>query len=493
MALMRAALTKIFPDLDKILSLDVDTIINENISELWEIDLTDYYFAACREPDAELSSDTYFTINAGVMMINLDKLRQDKKDDEIINALNTKEYKFDVQDAYPEFCQGHIYELAPDYNVNDYTDYKKARFRKIIHYAGIKDWFHFPIVQKYFNLPVYDLVYDERIYPDLDIIIPSYNNLKGLQRTLRSLYYEELLEDIHIYVIDDASDIDYEPILKEFPRIRLYKLKENGGPGHARKVGIEISKSPYLMFVDCGDIILSKYCLLAIQDTLMTYRMPEIYEWSWINGDTQKASASWEPSTPGKIYKREFLELYNIYPYSEGPGSYAAEDCGVNNTCFAIIQDYEYYESTCHMKYFQLPIYKSIAEETSLTRKNNKEFWYTQMPGVVANCIYCIDLCERANVHTEIILEKLNLFIVDMYFNFLRTKKNRPDLIEEQWHEIRKFYLEKYSKYENEPENESYRTMYMSTRMKLLRKYTTTPNIRRFLKELKEKETFGGD
>jgi len=46
MALIRVALGKIFPDLDKVLSLDVDTIVNENISELWDIDISDYYIAA---------------------------------------------------------------------------------------------------------------------------------------------------------------------------------------------------------------------------------------------------------------------------------------------------------------------------------------------------------------------------------------------------------------------------------------------------------------
>ena len=34
MVLIRAAYTKIFPDLDRILSIDMDTVINENISEL---------------------------------------------------------------------------------------------------------------------------------------------------------------------------------------------------------------------------------------------------------------------------------------------------------------------------------------------------------------------------------------------------------------------------------------------------------------------------
>jgi lipopolysaccharide biosynthesis glycosyltransferase len=34
MVLLRAAYSKIFPNLDRILSIDMDTIVNENISDL---------------------------------------------------------------------------------------------------------------------------------------------------------------------------------------------------------------------------------------------------------------------------------------------------------------------------------------------------------------------------------------------------------------------------------------------------------------------------
>jgi len=46
MVLIRAAYSKIFPDLDRILTIDMDTVVNENISELWELNLDDYYLAA---------------------------------------------------------------------------------------------------------------------------------------------------------------------------------------------------------------------------------------------------------------------------------------------------------------------------------------------------------------------------------------------------------------------------------------------------------------
>jgi len=49
MVLIRAAYTKIFLHLDRILSIDIDTIVNENISELWDLDLAGYYIAAAEE------------------------------------------------------------------------------------------------------------------------------------------------------------------------------------------------------------------------------------------------------------------------------------------------------------------------------------------------------------------------------------------------------------------------------------------------------------
>ena len=64
MVLLRAAYTKLFPNLDKILNLDIDTLVNENISELWDLDLTDYYLAAVEEVDLTVQKGSY--VNMGV-------------------------------------------------------------------------------------------------------------------------------------------------------------------------------------------------------------------------------------------------------------------------------------------------------------------------------------------------------------------------------------------------------------------------------------------
>lgn len=48
MVLLRAAYANIFWQYDRILSLDVDTIVVDDISGLWDIDLEDNYLAAVK-------------------------------------------------------------------------------------------------------------------------------------------------------------------------------------------------------------------------------------------------------------------------------------------------------------------------------------------------------------------------------------------------------------------------------------------------------------
>ena len=145
LAMMRAALPFVFPDDDYILSLDVDTIVEEDISEIWDIDLGDkYYFAACMEPHrCELGLE--YT-NHGVVLFNLAKLRDGKALD-VIDALNKKYFKNVEQDTLNYQCQWHILELPPEYNCTEFT--KRSKNPKIIHYAGYKHWNHYTEVVKY--------------------------------------------------------------------------------------------------------------------------------------------------------------------------------------------------------------------------------------------------------------------------------------------------------------------------------------------------------
>lgn len=119
MVLLRVVFSKIFPNLDKILTIDNDTIVKSNVSELWDIDLGDNYFAGCTEPFFTKGTITY--INMGVAMLNLKKLREDHMDDLLLKNLNTYYYRNAEQGCINDTCQGHILVLPSEYNVTQYT------------------------------------------------------------------------------------------------------------------------------------------------------------------------------------------------------------------------------------------------------------------------------------------------------------------------------------------------------------------------------------
>ena len=259
MVLLRAAFPKIFPHLNRILTIDNDTIVRENISELWQLDMENYYIAGCIEP--KKSTPTFNYINMGVAMINLQAWRENGIDNRLINELNTYYFEETEQTAINIACQGHILVLDSMYNRNNYTDLHIGK-EKIIHYAAVKGWQNLPLIQKYRNI---DITRNKSDDFSLDIIIPHYNNVKGLQRTLDSIYIDE----VNITVIDDCSTKieGYEDLKKQFPKVNFLQMEQNSGPGAARQKGIENTNNPYIMFIDTGDCVASKKILSkAVKD-----------------------------------------------------------------------------------------------------------------------------------------------------------------------------------------------------------------------------------
>lgn len=153
MVLMRAALTKIFPQYSKILSLDVDTIVDESIDELWDIDISSYYIAGAKEPKKTSADKPY--INMGVAIFNLDRLRADHIDDTIIYLLNNKKYLFAEQDCINDVCGSMIYTISSMYNSNPYTE--ECLKPKIYHFACDRNYDSYSLYKKYESMNWQDI------------------------------------------------------------------------------------------------------------------------------------------------------------------------------------------------------------------------------------------------------------------------------------------------------------------------------------------------
>lgn len=95
----RYLIADLFPDLNKILYLDVDLIVNGDLTNLWNTDIDDYYCAAVQDinlnyevykPKIGLEKDDIY-INAGVILFNLENLRKDNITEKFF--VNQKKYQ----------------------------------------------------------------------------------------------------------------------------------------------------------------------------------------------------------------------------------------------------------------------------------------------------------------------------------------------------------------------------------------------------------------
>ena len=126
---------------DKVLLLEGDTIVTDNLTEFYDIDISDYYLAAsddlqskwCKEKVGIKATSPYF--NSGVMLINLKKMREDNITPKITEIIKSGKAKFlyEVQDEMNVLLEGHVKIIPPKFNCTtaiflfDYKNMKKYR------------------------------------------------------------------------------------------------------------------------------------------------------------------------------------------------------------------------------------------------------------------------------------------------------------------------------------------------------------------------------
>ena len=171
MCLMRLAFHRILNNENKVLSLDYDTIVNRDISDMWDVNMgRQYLIGGVPERDRTIakihgyfngddfiqmgvrktSKDVY--INAAVMMMNLRQLRDEGIGDKALELVNHEFYACPEQDILNELCEGRRYFYDEAYNVSRFT--YSPDVQKIVHFAGDdgKDVNH-PLIQKYNEIP----------------------------------------------------------------------------------------------------------------------------------------------------------------------------------------------------------------------------------------------------------------------------------------------------------------------------------------------------
>ena len=234
---------------EKCLYLDVDLVIDKDLSELYNTSIDDYYIAGVKaagfyksEEDMESKAkelgigklDQY--VNAGVLLMNLRKMREENIR-EAFNKGLLKNYKVQDQDILNSVCYGHIKLLHPKYNsmtkyrifdVEYYEDENGEYIRRcftrdewyeacinpvIIHYADhIKPWYSFGVAyaDSWWR---YAYILDKR-YPCMDELFCRATKWEtkyvcGLQDRLDVEIYKSKTAQIKLRkAYDDKSEIN---------------------------------------------------------------------------------------------------------------------------------------------------------------------------------------------------------------------------------------------------------------------------------------------
>lgn len=280
----------------------------------------------------------------------------------------------------------------------------------------------------------------------IDIIIPIYNtDKKVLLQCLSSIYMQTIIDKITIILVDDgSSNKEYQEILPffnmQYNNITLLEYKQNKGPAYARQFGLEHSSSPYIMFVDSDDALASPVAAQILLDIMETEGQKSVVVsgfYEVITNDyfiPHQTDLTW---LFGKLYNRQFINLYNIKFYTKYRSN---EDTGFN-TCFRLCSSQEWpIVNTDVITYYWLN-----NNSNSITRKDNSSFLYGNSEndcfyGYCKNIEYAVEFAIQHNVNIDVIEFCAHHCLCAVYLHYIRGLAYAPDLAAEKIEMAKDFF-----------------------------------------------------
>ncbi len=144
MSLLRVQLADIVPE-DKVIYLDVDTVVCDDISPMWEVDMTGKWWGAVKEKQTwyrPFGNDYY---NNGVSIYNLKQMRDDGIVPYLTKEMMVKVHPFPDQDVMNKYAVPEKVIPLPN-RFNSCGCCGISPRPAIVHFAGIRNWYGNPYV-----------------------------------------------------------------------------------------------------------------------------------------------------------------------------------------------------------------------------------------------------------------------------------------------------------------------------------------------------------
>lgn len=158
--LYKFAIAEKLPQYDKVLYIDTDVIVLDDLSALYEIELHNNYIGGvfnilyrfCKKSVAKMLDipdlDSY--INAGVMLMNLKLMRDDNLTVKLEQYIGKFQDSVD-QHIFNKVCYGRILNIHPKYNVTiSYAEFYETKKAQMFYSKGVlKDTINNPVIFHY--------------------------------------------------------------------------------------------------------------------------------------------------------------------------------------------------------------------------------------------------------------------------------------------------------------------------------------------------------
>lgn len=228
----------------------------------------------------------------------------------------------------------------------------------------------------------------------IDIIIPVYNSLNTLEKTLSSIICQINTPKLNIYIVDDGSTDNYDSIIdyyKQKINITYLKLDKNYGPGYAREYGVMSSKGKYIVFLDSDDLFSSPLSIHTLYENIKNKKIDVVT--SIICEEKEDTMIYHENELfglHGKIYRRSFLKNNDIHFNN----TRSNEDIGLNTIirlCGAR------YNNICELTYIW------CNNPNSITRTNKIKYISTDLEFLSYNIYWALNTAIKKQCNTMLI------------------------------------------------------------------------------------------
>ena len=259
----------------------------------------------------------------------------------------------------------------------------------------------------------------------ISVIIPTYNRIFFLKRSIDSVL-EQSLKPYEVIIVDDgSSDGTSTMIKKNYPKINLI-CQENKGVSAARNIGIRASSGDWVCFLDSDD----EWKKNKLNEQMLAIKKNTNYSFchsneEWIKNGKKINQKKKHKKYGGDIFK-ECLDMCRISPSSVIINKSVFDDIGFFNEDLVVCEDYELWLRICAH-------YKVLFVDEPLIIK------YGGHEGQLSNSIESIEYYRIKALEyllsTEMTYEnkkeavKILLFKLGIYLNGLKKRNKILDIV----------------------------------------------------------------